>query len=66
MLGVYYPGQAYPGRAPDYSGLVVVSLDHACERRMASDTPIRTTEMLTGPRTVARVTPVRSMACLED
>lgn len=66
MFGAFYPGWAYPGQAPDYSGIVVVSLDHACERRMASDTPIRTAQMVTGPRTVGRLTPVRAMACLED
>lgn len=52
-----------------YSGLSVaaaVSLDHACVRRLASDTPIRTLHARTGPRTVARLTPVRSLACLED
>ncbi len=66
MLGVYYPGQAYPGRAPDYSSLVVVSFAHACERRMASETPERGARSVTPLRAVSGMTPARGLACLED
>ena len=64
MLGAYYPGKAYPGRAPDYSSQIVTRFAQARERTLGNLTPLRRMAALTPARTLTNTTPIRGMASL--
>jgi len=66
MLGAYYPGKAYPGRAPDYSSQIVARFEQARDRTLGNLTPIRRMASLTPARTLTITTPRRTLVDLED
>lgn len=63
LLGVYVPGGAYPGRAPDYSGLATLDLGVTTVTSLA---PVRTTIPQVPVRMTARLSPLRTVQALES